>query len=171
MKKIIIGILIKTIIFSSLTYGVVHAAEWKIQNELRKQDVHCLALNIYYETKAVSLADAMAVSDVVLNRVNSRHYPNTACTVIKEGKQDPHGNMIRHKCQFSWYCDGKSDEPRNIAAWERAQKFAHDIYIYGAYVGITEGATHYHASYVSPNWAPNMDRITRIGSHYFYRMK
>ena len=171
MKKFITGILIKTIIFSSLTYGVVHAAEWQIQNELRKQDVHCLALNIYYETKAVSLADAMAVSDVVLNRVNSRHYPNTACTVIKEGKQDANGNMIRHKCQFSWYCDGKSDNPRNIEAWERAQKFAHDIYIYGEYVGLTEGATHYHATYVRPKWAPNMDRITRIGSHYFYRMK
>ena len=114
MKKFITGILIKTIIFSSLTYGVVHAAEWQIQNELRKQDVHCLALNIYYETKAVSLADAMAVSDVVLNRVNSRHYPNTACTVIKEGKQDANGNMIRHKCQFSWYCDGKSDIINNV---------------------------------------------------------
>ena len=167
MKKFIIGIIIKTMLFSS----VVYATEWQIQNDLRKADVNCLALNIYYETKAVSLADAMAVSDVVLNRVNSRHYPNTACKVIHQGPKDTNGNMKRHKCQFSWYCDGKSDKPRNEEAWERAQKFAHDIYIYGAYVGITEGATHYHASYVSPNWAPNMDRITRIGSHYFYRMK
>ena len=167
MKKFIAGIIIKTMLFSS----VVYAADWQIRSELRKADVHCLAMNIYFETKAVSLADAMAVSDVVLNRVNSRHYPNTACEVIHQGEKDSNGNMKRHRCQFSWYCDGKADVPRNQNAWERSQKFASDMYNFGAYIGITEGATHYHASYVRPSWAPTLDRVTRIGSHYFYRMK
>ena len=86
-------------------------------------------------------------------------------------KLDTNGNPRRHKCQFSWYCDGKSDIPRNQEAWDRSQKFASDMYNFGAYIGITEGATHYHATYVKPSWAPGFDRITRIGSHYFYRMK
>ena len=167
MKKFIASIVIQTMLFTS----VVYAADWQIRSELRKEDVKCLALNIYFETRAVSLADAMAVTDVVMNRVNSRHFPNTACTVIKQAKLDSNGNPRRHKCQFSWYCDGKSDKPRNQEAWDRAQKFASDMYNFGTYIGITEGATHYHDSYVKPSWAPGFDRITRIGSHYFYRMK
>ena len=130
------------------------------------EQIECIALNIYYETRAVSLADAMGVTDVVLNRVSSVHYPNTPCDVIHEGYVPG-----KRTCQFSWYCDGKSDKPRNSSAWERSRKLARDMYIHRQYIGITEGATHYHATYVRPYWAPTLDRITRIGSHIFYRMK
>jgi spore germination cell wall hydrolase CwlJ-like protein len=37
------------------------------------------------------------------------------------------------------------------------------------YRGITEGATHYHADYVSPKWAPELDLVGSIGMHIFYR--
>lgn len=131
-----------------------------------QSEVECLALNIYFETRAVSLADAMAVSDVVMNRVESTNYPNTACDVVHDGYKPG-----RRDCQFSWYCDGKADRPTNSEAWERSRKYAHQFYYYGLYKGITEGSTHYHANYVSPYWAPTLDRITRIGSHIFYRMK
>ena len=135
------------------------------------QEIECLALNIYFETRAVSLADSMSVSDVVLNRTLHTRFPNSICGVVKQGHKDNNGNMLRNKCQFSWYCDGKSDIPKDSTAWERSRKFARDFYIYGAYIGITEGSTHYHATYVKPYWSKNMDRITRIGSHIFYRMK
>ena len=108
----------------------------------------------------------MAVSDVVQNRVESHRYPDTVCDVIYDG-----GETKRHKCQFSWYCDGKADTPKNSEAWERSRKFARDFYVHGMYRGITEGSTHYHASYVKPYWAPTLDRVTRIGSHIFYRRK
>jgi spore germination cell wall hydrolase CwlJ-like protein len=140
-------------------------------------EVKCLALNIYFETMAVSMADAYAVSDVVLNRADSPYFPNTACEVIKEGPVRPSWKdenvMIprRNLCQFSWYCDGKSDEPRNSEAWSRSVKFAHDIYEFDQFRGITEGSTHYHADYVAPYWAPTLDRVTQIGAHIFYRMK
>ena len=48
------------------------------------RELECVALNIYYETRGVSLADAMAVSDVVLNRVLSTKYPNTMCGVVNK---------------------------------------------------------------------------------------
>lgn len=131
-----------------------------------EKEVACMALNIYYETRAVSLADAMAVSDVVYNRVESRYYPNTVCDVVHDGYKPG-----RRDCQFSWFCDGKSDTPNDSEAWERSRKFAHDFYYYGAYKGLTEGSTHYHANYVSPYWAPTLDRVTRIGAHIFYRRK
>ena len=129
-------------------------------------EVECLAKNIYFETHASSLADAMSVSDVVLNRVESTRYPNTICEVVQQGYRKG-----RRDCQFSWYCDGKSDNPRNQEAWTRSLKFANDMYSYGAYRGITEGSTHYHATYVKPYWAPSLDRVGRIGAHIFYRAK
>jgi spore germination cell wall hydrolase CwlJ-like protein len=113
----------------------------------------------------------MAVSDVVLNRVLSTKYPNTMCEVVRQGHKNSDGSMKRNKCQFSWYCDGKSDVPKDITSWERSRKYARDFYVHGAYVGITEGSTHYHANYTTPYWAPSFDRVTRIGSHIFYRMK
>ena len=134
-------------------------------------EVECLALNIYFETHAVSLADAVAVSDVVLNRVKSSNYPNTVCKVVKQGYYDSNGNPIRHKCQFSWWCDGKSDNPKNYEAWERSLAVAREIYLTDSFIGITEGSTHYHANYVTPEWSNQFTRVTRIGSHIFYRQK
>lgn len=167
---------------SYLTYDTHASAgqmEWERieaehQEELQEYQatqIACLALNVYYETRASSLADAMAVSDVVLNRVQHTSYPNTVCEVVQQGAKYADGNMIRNQCQFSWYCDGRSDTPTNSDAWEKSRKYARDIYLHNMYLGITEGATHYHANYVAPSWAPTMDRITRIGSHIFYRLK
>ena len=76
---------------------------------------------------------------------------------------------VRHMCQFSWYCDGKSDKARDGDAWRRAQVIAYMIHKNRKYRGITEGATHYHATYVSPKWAPELDLVGRIGTHIFYR--
>lgn len=135
-------------------------------NQFNSEEIECMALNIYFETHAISMADAMAVSDVVQNRVNSSHFPNTICGVVHDGYKKG-----RRDCQFSWYCDGKADNPTNHEAWERSRKYARDFYVHGLYRGLTEGSTHYHANYVKPYWAPTLDRVTRIGSHIFYRMK
>lgn len=141
-----------------------------LQSDNEKQ-LECLAKNIYFETMAVSMADAMAVSDVVQNRVESTSYPNTICEVVYQGKKHADGRMKRDACQFSWYCDGKADVPTNSEAWERSRRYAHQFFYYGLYKGITEGSTHYHANYVKPYWAPTLDRVTRIGAHIFYRKK
>ncbi len=146
----------------------------------------CMALNIYYESRSDNLAGQYAVADVVLNRLHDDRYPNTVCEVVKQGptkeswktKQDPDlseseriYNPIRHKCQFSWYCDGKSDDPKDETGWVQAQYVAGAILYSDKYRGITEGATHYHATYVKPRWANDrgMNHIGRIGAHIFYR--
>lgn len=154
----------------------------------REQDpqAYCLAENIYFESRSDSLAGQAAVADVVINRVHDDRYPDTVCDVVRDGpireswktRNDPDlpdnervYYPIRNMCQFSWYCDGKADVPKNSDAWEKSRKYAHDMYMHEAYVGLTEGATHYHANYVKPYWVPKMDRVTKIGSHIFYRMK
>jgi N-acetylmuramoyl-L-alanine amidase len=79
--------------------------------------------------------------------------------------------MVRNMCQFSWYCDGKSDYPRDSEAWSKAQQTAYNMLYYQEYRGITEGSTHYHADYVSPKWARDLQLVGRIGVHIFYRWK
>ena len=75
----------------------------------------------------------------------------------------------RHKCQFSWYCDGKADTIRDSDAWRMAQIIAYKIVHTDKMRGITEGATHYHADYVSPKWASKIQLVGSISTHIFYR--
>lgn len=146
-------------------------------NLVDNRQAHCLALNVYYEARGSNLADMYAVSDVVLNRVRDGRYPNTICDVVYQGVQKPSWKdptkmvMVRNMCQFSWYCDGKDDIPTDETGWATAQMVAGSILYANKYRGLTEGSTHYHASYVRPNWRNDrgMQHVGRIGSHIFYR--
>lgn len=143
-------------------------------NEEQFPEINCMALNIYYETRGSSLADSYGVADVVLNRVEDTRYPNSICEVVYQGEKHASGQMKRNRCQFSWYCDGKSDVPRDKESWKRAQSIAWDIIQWDNYRGITEGATHYHAHYVNPRWNKSrkgfsITRLGRIGTHIYYR--
>ena len=130
----------------------------------------CLALNVYHEAKNQSLSGQIAVAEVVMNRVDDSRYPNNVCDVVKQGltyKWNP-GFPIRNKCQFSWYCDGKSDVAKQKDAWEEALSVSKGVY-HGYLNAYLEGATHYHAYYVNPSWAETKTYITRIDDHIFYR--
>jgi spore germination cell wall hydrolase CwlJ-like protein len=131
--------------------------------------VQCMALNIYYEARGSNLADQAAVADVVMNRVQDTRYPNTICKVVKQGLQNADGSMKRNKCQFSWYCDGKHDRPQDQDRWVEAQGIAWNMVEENKFRGITEGSTHYHATYVEPRWAKTLQLVGRIGAHIFYR--
>ena len=121
----------------------------------------CLALNVYHEARSDDMIGQYAVAQVVINRVQSSKFPNDVCSVIKQSRDDG-------TCQFSWYCDGKSDKPREPYAWAYAQMVAADV-ILGETVDITEGATHYHANYVRPYWADKLEYTVTYGSHLFYK--
>ena len=135
----------------------------------------CLALNTYHEAKNQSLVGQIATAQVVMNRVEDNRFPNTICEVVKEGPtrpswEDPNKEYpIRHRCQFSWYCDGKDDTPKNEKAWKTAQDVAFLVLYDKIKLDVTEGATHYHATYVRPSWARTKKRTTRIEKHIFYR--
>ena len=135
-----------------------------------RPEMWCLAQNVYYEARGSNRADRVAVADVVLNRVSHTYYPNTICKVVNQGKQYASGQMIRNKCQFSWYCDGKSDKPLDTVRYEEAQRTATWVMDnYGEERDITSGAIMYHASYVNPYWAKDYSKTSRIESHIFYK--
>lgn len=170
-KSFITRAVMASMIFTSVASAHSINNNTYIAIDKNEEQIQCLARNIYFETRAVTLSAAMSVTDVVLNRVDSSQYPNTPCKVVHQGLKDDNGNMLRNKCQFSWYCDGKSDKPKDKSAWKRSLKFASDMYNFNYYRGLTEGSTHYHATYVQPFWAPSLDRVDQIGPHIFYRHK
>jgi hypothetical protein len=131
--------------------GVTGDAEWR-----------CLAEAIYYEARGEPLQGQVAVAEVVLNRVDSRQYPNTICAVTRQGV----GNG--RACQFSYACNGAPERMASRVPRERAEKLA-AVMIAGRERGVTDGATHFHATYVNPSWARQFVRTAHIGAHIFYR--
>ena len=111
--------LISAILTGSLILGSITVAFAEVEKRASAEELRCLALNIYYEARGSNLADKAGVADVVLNRVKDTRYPNTICEVVHQGKQKPSWKdpnvmvMVRHMCQFSWYCDGKADTPQD----------------------------------------------------------
>ena len=167
------GVCVLTLLSIFGYVGYVNAENVKIN---ATDELECLALNIYQEARSESLAGQYAVADVTLNRVKDTRYPSTICGVVKQAVMSEwavqQGLFIpkRNQCQFSWYCDGRSDAPVEQYAWLRAKGVAEDILSYRKFRGITEGATHSHASYVEPEWSfhRKMKLIGRIGDHIFY---
>ena len=135
-------------------------------------DIYCMAQNIYFEAGNQPLAGKIAVAQVVINRTNHPNYPTTMCDVIYQAKWKENwlGNLvpIRHQCQFSWFCDGKSDDPGDSPTWMNSLKVAADV-VQGKYGDITEGSTHYHSVYVNPYWADSLNETVIINEHIFYK--
>ncbi len=145
--------------------------------------LECLTKNVYFEANNQSYAGQLAVALVVANRVRSDEHPDSVCGVIYEGPvyeswrtsqllDIPEDERVyyprRHRCQFSWYCDGKSDVPRNLEALAKAELAARQV-LRGRVHDFTQNATHYHADYVNPKWAKTRTFIVQIGNHLFYK--
>lgn len=123
----------------------------------------CLALNVYHEARSDEMIGQYAVAHVVMNRVQHDRWPDDVCSVIHQGYEKG-----KHKCQFSWYCDGKSDTPHDPEAWAWAVLVAYDV-LQSRVPDPTYGATHYHATYVKPYWADHYKQTVTLGSHIFYK--
>jgi len=140
------------------------------------QQIECMAQNVYHEARSQGTAGRLAVMAVTSNRVQDHRYPNTVCEVVKQGPHRPSwkgtGELIpvRHRCQFSWYCDGKSDKVYDLKTYNEIRDLS-ALVVRGEInvIDITEGATHYHADYVSPDWAKTKTKTIEIEDHIFYR--
>ena len=132
----------------------VHSAD---ANELE-----CLTEAIYFEARGEPTDGQIAVAEVILNRVDTKNYPDTICDVVNQGT----GRL--HACQFSYTCDGLPEAVTEPWAWDRAARIASRL-MAGAPRVLTKQATHYHADYVDPYWAKVYPRVAKVGQHLFYR--
>lgn len=125
-------------------------------------ELECLALTIYFEARGESDEGKLAVGHVVMNRAQHPLFPPKVCQVVQQG-----GDKLRYRCQFTWWCDGRSDQPRDTEAWDRSRALARRVF-WDYSLDPTAGALWYHADYVRPNWQHDLARGPKIGRHVFY---
>ena len=136
----------------------------------------CLAQNIYHEARGESTEGQIAVSNVVINRVESKQFPNDICSVVYQRSQieilDRILKIIRipKLCQFEWVCNFKPNFINDSDSWKNIQTLAQEIVV-GVHDDITNGATHYYnpESVPTPPWANVLIKTTVIGNHHFYK--
>ena len=134
------------------------------------EELECMSKNIYFEAALESTAGKLAVAQVTMNRVNSERYPNTVCKVVYQGRHYKSGLPVKNRCQFSWYCDGKLDVPPTSGSmWKDSREVARYVLSTPDLMDITDGATHYHADYISsPRWADPRRKTAEIDTHIFF---
>ncbi len=123
------------------------------------QAQHCVALAMYWEARGEGQQGMLAVGSVVLNRVADDRFPNSVCGVVYQGGEKP-------PCQFSWWCDGKSDRPTHEAQWAASLSLADEL-LMARTSDPTYGALFFHNTSIRSPW--RRERTTRIGNHIFYR--
>jgi hypothetical protein len=134
-----------------------------LEGKERAKAERCLADAVYFEARDQPYTGQVAVAQVVMNRVFSGVYPRDVCGVIYQ-------NANRHlACQFTFACDGKRKTINEFGSWARARRIARETLDGQLYVQAVGTSTHYHASYVHPNWVHEMHRLAREGIHLFYR--
>lgn len=123
-----------------------------------QESLDCLARTIYFEARGEPVAGQMAVASVVLARLASEEFPDTVCEVVTEARKPG-----KFHCQFTWWCDGRTDEPKNEEEYRRSLGIAMFAMLLGPQPG---GPTHFHAADMPPQW--DMEQVATIGGHVFY---
>ena len=128
-----------------------------VLTQFDKKQIQCLAENAYFEAGNQSTKGKIAVTNVVMNRVEDKRFPKTPCGVVHQ--------RTKRVCQFSWVCEGKK-RIRSMEQYADAKEVAEQVYL-GEVGDNTRGAMFYHADYVNPGW--NLRRVIKIGDHIFYK--
>lgn len=124
--------------------------------------LNCLAEALYFEARGETVKGQFAVAEVIMNRVESKRFPDTVCGVIHQG------TGRKFACQFTYTCDGRAEVIHNKKVHTHLKKIA-KIVMEADERPLTQGATFYHTKAVRPSWSRKFHRTTVIGSHLFYR--
>ena len=123
--------------------------------------VTCLSRTIYWEAKGGKDADMEAVANVVMNRLGHDDFGSTVCGVVKQGVEKKH-------CQFSWWCDGRTDqvqeEDRYTAAKEIARKALNQ-----QLTDHTGGALYFHDRNIKTDWTSKYLKTAETNKFLFYK--
>ena len=131
--------------------------------DARARALDCLTSAAYYEAGNESDDGIRAVAQVVLNRVRHPAFPSSVCGVVYQGSTRATG------CQFTFTCDGSLIAPAERRELGRARQVAEAALCRRSSIAPVGWATHYHANYVLPYWAPTLAKNAVVGAHLFYR--
>ena len=130
----------------------------------RHADLTCLAHNIYFEARGESVTGQFAVAEGTMNRVTSKRFPDSVCSVVHEQRWDRIRG--RYVGAFSWTELNALKKPKGVP-WEQATKVAVATYDKQEAPKVP-GALFYHAERINPRWSRSKKLVAKIGSHKFY---
>ncbi len=123
--------------------------------------ITCLSRTIYWEAKNVGVASMEAIASVVMNRLGHKGFPNTVCGVVKQGHE-------QGACQFSWWCDGRSDDAEEDKHYAVAKEIARKA-LNRQLTDRTGGAMYFRQRKATPGWSAEYIKTVEIGEHIFYK--
>lgn len=134
------------------------------ETKQEKRQLHCLALNVYHESRGEPVEGQYAVAEVTMNRVASRHYPDTICGVVYQQNWDV--RRQRYVGMFSWT---ELDEKPLVHSrlWKKSLEIARSVYNH-EHQSRVDGALFYHATHIRPRWSRTKTPKVTIGNHVFY---
>ncbi|WP_082448534.1 cell wall hydrolase [Sphingomonas sp. Leaf407] len=140
---------------STTDFSTLDAAVAAQSAAIDDEELNCLAVSIYFESKGEPLAGQLAVADVILNRTTSGRFPSSVCSVVKQPGQ------------FSFVKGGRlPDIDTSRRAWKTAVAVAR-VATKDLWQSPAKNALYFHARHVSPNWGKA--RVASVGNHIFYR--
>ncbi len=123
--------------------------------------ITCLSRTIYWETKGEDAASMEAVANVVMNRLGHKGFPNTICEVVRQGHE-------QGACQFSWWCDGRSDDAEDEKSYAIAKEIARKA-LNRQLKDRTGGAMYFHNRKATPSWSAEYIKTVEVGEFVFYK--
>ena len=134
-------------------------------------DEEVLARTIYGEARGEGVLGMRAVAHVIKNRVD--------LDLGNDGKPDWWGEGYKDVClkksQFSCWLQNDPNYSRltesaiNNPQMSLARDIARDIISGNDKDDPTNGATHYHTTFVSPAWSKEKRTCASVGHHLFYK--
>jgi len=121
----------------------------------------CLSRTIYWEAKGEAGVGMESIANVVMNRLGHEGFPDTICEVVRQGRE-------QGSCQFSWWCDGRSDDAEEEKAYAIAKEIARKA-LNRQLADRTGGAMYFHQRQQSPDWSEEYIRTVTVGEHVFYK--
>ena len=123
--------------------------------------ITCLSRTIYWEAKGEPGVGMESIANVVMNRLGHEGFPDTICEVVRQGRE-------QGSCQFSWWCDGRSDDAEEEKAYAIAKEIARKA-LNRQLADRTGGAMYFHQRQQSPDWSEEYIRTVTVGEHVFYK--
>jgi spore germination cell wall hydrolase CwlJ-like protein len=123
--------------------------------------ITCLSRAIYWEARGKGAAGMEVIANVVMNRLGHEGFPNMICEVVMQGRE-------QGACQFSWWCDGRSDDAKEDKSYAIAKEIARKA-LNRQLMDRTGSALYFHQRKATPSWSTKYIKTVEVAEFVFYK--